>query len=408
MLIEVLRQHLASAPAADHGWLAALHDPVLAPALALLHGDPARRWTVAELAAEAAVSRSVLDERFRQVLGRSPIRYLTEWRMHLAEELLATTDLGVVPDRPTRRLRIGGGVQPRVQARARRLAGTLARTRARRGWYIGHDIDERHDGSTPMSGRLDGKAVIVSGAGGGIGREHARLFAQEGASVLVNDTGRRTGADAASVVAEIEAAGGTAVADTTSATWDGAATIVEHALDAFGRVDVLVNNATAARNADLWQLTEAEWDLAQDVNLKGYFALIREVAPHFCGQGAGAIVNTSSGSGFGHPSAVAYAAAKEGVVGLTRTVARELGRFGVRCNAIRPLAVGRSTAEYSEATAKWTTLMALTMRPQRRSGVAVRGGDARDASTGEDLADGGVAVHRRRPRRERPDLPRDR
>jgi 3-oxoacyl-[acyl-carrier protein] reductase len=215
-----------------------------------------------------------------------------------------------------------------------------------------------------VSGRLDGKAVIVSGAGGGIGREHARLFAEEGASVLVNDTGRRTGADAASVVAEIEAAGGRAVADTTSATWDGAAAIVEHALDAFGRVDVLVNNATAARNADLWRVTEAEWDLAQDVNLKGYFALIREVAPHLCRQGAGAIVNTSSGSGFGHPSAVAYAAAKEGVVGLTRTVARELGRFGVRCNAIRPLALGRSTAEYNDATAKWSSLMALTMRPQ--------------------------------------------
>ena len=97
VLVEVLRHHLASAPAADHGWLAALHDPVLAPALALLHGDPARRWTVPDLAAEVAVSRSVLDDRFRKVLGRSPIRYLTEWRMHLAEELLDTTELGVVP-----------------------------------------------------------------------------------------------------------------------------------------------------------------------------------------------------------------------------------------------------------------------------------------------------------------------
>lgn len=97
VLIEVLRYHLASAPAADHGWLAALRDPVVAPALALLHGDPARRWTVGDLASEVAVSRSVLDERFRQVLGRSPIRYLTEWRMHLAEELLDTTELGVVP-----------------------------------------------------------------------------------------------------------------------------------------------------------------------------------------------------------------------------------------------------------------------------------------------------------------------
>lgn len=97
VLIEVLRHHLASAPAADRGWLAALHDPVLAPALSLLHADPARRWTVGDLAAEVAVSRSVLDERFRQVLGRSPIRDLTEWRMHLAEELLDTTELGVVP-----------------------------------------------------------------------------------------------------------------------------------------------------------------------------------------------------------------------------------------------------------------------------------------------------------------------
>jgi len=215
-----------------------------------------------------------------------------------------------------------------------------------------------------MSGRLDGKVVIVTGSGGGIGREHARLFAQEGALVVVNDTGRRTGADAAGVVAEIEAAGGTAVADTTSATWDGAAAIVEHALDAFGRIDILVNNATAARNADLWRVTEDEWDLAFDVNLKGYFALIREVTPRFCGQGSGAIVNTSSGSGFGHPSAVAYASAKEGVVGLTRTVARELGRFGVRCNAIRPLALGQSTRDYDVATSKWSTLMALTMRPR--------------------------------------------
>jgi AraC-like DNA-binding protein len=96
VLIEVLRLHLSSAPAAGNGWIAALRDPVLAPALALLHGAPDRKWTVAELASGAAVSRSLLDERFRAVLGRSPIRYLTDWRMHLAEELLATTDISVV------------------------------------------------------------------------------------------------------------------------------------------------------------------------------------------------------------------------------------------------------------------------------------------------------------------------
>ena len=95
VLLEVLRLHLASAPAAERGWISALRDPVLAPALARLHADPARKWTVAELASEAAVSRSLLDERFRDALGRSPIRYLTEWRMHVAIDLLESTDLTV-------------------------------------------------------------------------------------------------------------------------------------------------------------------------------------------------------------------------------------------------------------------------------------------------------------------------
>ena len=96
VLGEVLRLHIESAPAADEGWLAALRDPVLAPALAALHGAPERKWTVSELAAAVAVSRSVLDARFREVLGRSPIRYLTEWRLHVARDLLASTELGVV------------------------------------------------------------------------------------------------------------------------------------------------------------------------------------------------------------------------------------------------------------------------------------------------------------------------
>jgi AraC-like DNA-binding protein len=95
VVTEVLGLHLATAPAVDQGWVAAFHDPVLAPAMALLHGAPERKWTVAELAAATAVSRSALDGRFRHVLGRSPIRYLTEWRMHVAEDLLANTDLGV-------------------------------------------------------------------------------------------------------------------------------------------------------------------------------------------------------------------------------------------------------------------------------------------------------------------------
>jgi AraC-like DNA-binding protein len=96
LLVEVLRLHLATAPVAQRGWIAALRDPVLAPAMALLHGEPGRKWTVPDLAQAAAVSRSLLDARFRDVLGRSPIRYLTEWRMHVARDLLATTDLSVV------------------------------------------------------------------------------------------------------------------------------------------------------------------------------------------------------------------------------------------------------------------------------------------------------------------------
>ncbi|WP_344420616.1 AraC family transcriptional regulator [Pseudonocardia ailaonensis] len=96
LLVEILRLHLASAPAVEQGWVAALRDPVIAPAMALLHGAPAHRWTVTELARATAVSRSLLDARFREVLGRSPIRYLTEWRMHLARDLLTTTDLAVV------------------------------------------------------------------------------------------------------------------------------------------------------------------------------------------------------------------------------------------------------------------------------------------------------------------------
>jgi 3-oxoacyl-[acyl-carrier protein] reductase len=212
-------------------------------------------------------------------------------------------------------------------------------------------------------GRLEGKVAIVTGAGGGIGRQHALQLANEGASVLVNDIGIRAGADAAGVAAEIVDSGGVAIANTISATWDGANEIIGAAIDVFGKIDILINNATAARMNDLWRITEEDWDLAHDVNLKGYFAMIRSAAPHFCRQASGAIVNTSSGAGLGAPSHIAYASAKEGVVGLTRTVARELGRFGVRCNAIRPLAVGESTKDYVASTTRWTRLQQLTTGP---------------------------------------------
>jgi 3-oxoacyl-[acyl-carrier protein] reductase len=216
-------------------------------------------------------------------------------------------------------------------------------------------------------GRLDGKVAIVTGAGGGIGREHALLLGREGAAVVVDDLGTRTGSDAGAVAQRIRAAGGTAVATTASATWDGAAEIVQTALDEFGNVDILVNNATAGRNDDLWHYSEAEWDLTMDVNLKGYYALMREVIPHMARRGGGAIVNTSSASGFGHPSHGAYATAKEGLIGLTRTAAMELGRFGIRANAIRPLAVTIQVQEYNEHSAPWRGLMDATMgRPSEQ------------------------------------------
>jgi 3-oxoacyl-[acyl-carrier protein] reductase len=210
-------------------------------------------------------------------------------------------------------------------------------------------------------GRLDGRVAIVTGAGRGIGREHALLLGREGAAVVVDDLGARAGADADSVAAEIRAAGGSSVSTSASATWEGADAIVGAALDAFGRVDIVVNNATAGRNGDLWAYSEQEWDLTMDVNLKGYYAVMRAAIPHMARQGGGAIVNTSSASGLGHPSHAAYATAKEGLIGLTRTAAMEVGRFGIRCNAIRPFAITQQVAEYNEHAARWRRLMDLTM-----------------------------------------------
>lgn len=195
-----------------------------------------------------------------------------------------------------------------------------------------------------MGNRLTGQVAIVTGGGAGMGREHALLMASEGARVVVNDNGvgfRAEGhpANAQEVADEIVAAGGEAVAsDASAATSEGAASIVKLALDTYERVDVLVNNAGVLVPGLTWDFTDEQWDFVVDTTLKGYFQMIREVSRHMCAQRSGVIINISSKSGFGHPTLLPYAAAKEGVIGLTRTVAKELGRFGVRCNAIRPTA----------------------------------------------------------------------
>jgi 3-oxoacyl-[acyl-carrier protein] reductase len=197
--------------------------------------------------------------------------------------------------------------------------------------------------------RLAGKVAIVTGAGRGIGRSEALLLAVEGAKVVVNDVfienrGEANEAPiAAGVVEEIRVAGGEAVASLDSvASMTGAERIVNSALREFGRLDILINNAGNVRPGNIYEMNEYDWDRVIQTHLKGAFAMTRFASPVFCRQGAGVIINTGSESGLGHATMANYSAAKEGIVGLTRSVARELGRFGVRCNAIRPRALTQS------------------------------------------------------------------
>lgn len=199
-----------------------------------------------------------------------------------------------------------------------------------------------------MSGEFDGKVVVITGAGRGIGRETALLFAAQGAKVVVNDLGGGpqggggNGSVAQTVVDEIRAKGGEAVAETSSvSSMAGGKAVVEAALDSFGRLDFLVNNAGIVRPKPLIEMTEEDFDIVLAVNLKGYFATIKAGLPHII-ETRGAIVNYSSPSGWGHWGMTNYSAAKEAVNGLTRSLAREVGEHGVRVNAIRPMAAGSS------------------------------------------------------------------
>jgi NAD(P)-dependent dehydrogenase (short-subunit alcohol dehydrogenase family) len=198
---------------------------------------------------------------------------------------------------------------------------------------------------------FDGAVVIVTGAGGGLGRCHALELARRGALVVVNDlggavdgTGESTSA-AAQVADEIRAAGGEAVANTESvATPDGGAAIVQCALDEYGRVDAIVNNAGILRDAAFKNVTPELLDPVVDVHLKGAFNVLRHAWPLFREQGSGRVVNTSSGSGlFGNFGQSNYGAAKAGLLGLTRVLSIEGARDNVKVNAIAPIAYTRMT-----------------------------------------------------------------
>ena len=202
-----------------------------------------------------------------------------------------------------------------------------------------------------MGNRLAGKVAIVTGAGRGIGREEALALSSEGARVVVNDLGCAndgTGESAEptdEVVAEIIKRGGEAVANyDTVATTEGGENIIKAALDSFGRLDILVNNAGILRNKMVFNTTPEGWDAVIKVHLYGHFNLIKPACVLFRQQRSGRIVNTSSSAGLGDDFGyTSYGSAKEGIIGLTRAVAKDMGKYGVTCNAIRPGAATRLT-----------------------------------------------------------------
>ncbi|MFF3621755.1 SDR family oxidoreductase [Streptomyces sp. NPDC002467] len=210
-----------------------------------------------------------------------------------------------------------------------------------------------------MTGLAEGRVVIVTGAGRGLGRAHALAFAAEGAKVVVNDLG--VGLDglpgpdspAAQVVEEIRALGGEAVAHGGDiATSEGAASLVAAAVDTFGRLDTLVNNAGFLRDRMLVNLDEDDWDAVMRVHLKGHFLPLRSAAAWWRAEAkagrpvAARVINTSSGAGLlGSVGQGNYSAAKAGILGLTMVAAAEMGRYGVQVNAIAPAARTRMTEQ---------------------------------------------------------------
>jgi NAD(P)-dependent dehydrogenase (short-subunit alcohol dehydrogenase family) len=216
-----------------------------------------------------------------------------------------------------------------------------------------------------MSKLCEGRVVIVTGAGRGIGRGHALEFARQGAKVVVNDLGAEldgrgvSSGPADDVAAEIEALGGEAITSRVDvADWDGAKRLVDVALESFGRLDVVVNNAGFLRDRMFVSSTEEEWDAVIRVHLKGHFCVSHHACEHWRAQSkAGSavdarIINTSSGAGLqGSVGQSAYSAAKGGVATLTLVQAAELGRYGITANGIAPAARTRMTEELFDMAA---------------------------------------------------------
>jgi len=210
-----------------------------------------------------------------------------------------------------------------------------------------------------MGDRLKGKVAIVTGSGRGIGRAEALALAAEGAKIVVNDLGAASDGSGASaspadeVCQEIKKLGGEAVPNFDSvATWAGGEKIVKTAIDSFGRIDILVNNAGILRDKMVFNMTEEEWDIILKIHLYGHFYCTRAASPYMRQQRWGRIINTSSIAGLGNMGQANYSAAKEGIVGFTRTVAKDMGKYGVTCNALRPNAATRMTVT-DELMAAW-------------------------------------------------------
>ena len=195
-----------------------------------------------------------------------------------------------------------------------------------------------------MGNRLEGKVAVVTGAGRGVGRGVALLMAEEGAKVVVNDLGCEVDgsgsshAPADSVVEEIKARGGEAVANYDNmALMEGGEAVIQQAVDAYGQVDVLANCVGSLRDRMIWQMTPEDWDRVLTNNVKSVFTATKFACILFRQQRSGRIVNMTSDAGLGDVGRSNYAAASEAIIGLTRTVGRDMGRYGVTCNAISPM-----------------------------------------------------------------------